>query len=446
LIKILKKRLFRFKTYLRLVEKYPPVRIVVYICFFIFLYFLLPFELVFRYKRISAYVLLLFYLSNISILIILLNKHIRRSRRFALRKEQLTETINLLEDENSKEHNIQLALLEKIKRYNNLKSIIEDINQGLSLDLIAEHLATIAFSIIGNNKGVCLLYLVDNRTQKLNIFKSKKDDNALVVKAKEGDIFDFWVLRHTSPLFIEDIKKDFRFDSEQVISYYTRPIVSIISVPFISENKFLGILRLDSTQAGTYSQDDLRFLVTISELGAVALENGELFQETQELAIHDGLTALYRKGYFLERLKEEVKKSMRKKTPISLLMLDIDFFKNYNDKFGHTAGDIILKNLSQNMTDALEGKGAIIGRFGGEEFSAILLGIGKQEAIVLAEELRQRIAKNRVILRRQVTNVTVSIGVATFPHDARDDVELMIKADRAMYVAKQGGRNRVVAV
>jgi diguanylate cyclase (GGDEF)-like protein len=217
-------------------------------------------------------------------------------------------------------------------------------------------------------------------------------------------------------------------------------------VPFISENKFLGILRLDSAQSGTYTQDDLRFLVTISELGAVALENGELFQETQELAIHDGLTSLYRKGYFLERLKEEVKKSLRKKIPISLLMLDIDFFKNYNDKFGHTAGDIILKNLSQNMTDALKGKGAIIGRFGGEEFSAILLGIGKKEAMVLAEELRQRIEKNRVILRRQITNVTVSIGVATLPQDANDEVELMIKADRAMYAAKQGGRNRVVAV
>jgi diguanylate cyclase (GGDEF)-like protein len=379
-------------------------------------------------------------------LVILLNKHIRRSRRFALRNEQLTESINLLEDENSKELNIQFALLEKIKRYNRLKSIIEDINQGLSLDLIAEHLATIAFSIIGNNKGVCLLYLVDNRTQKLNIFKSKKEDNDLVVKAKEGDIFDFWILRHASPLFIEDIKKDFRFDSEQVISHYTRPIASLISVPFISENKFLGILRLDSAQSGTYTQDDLRFLVTISELGAVALENGELFQETQELAIHDGLTSLYRKGYFLERLKEEVKKSLRKKIPISLLMLDIDFFKNYNDKFGHTAGDIILKNLSQNMTDALKGKGAIIGRFGGEEFSAILLGIGKKEAMVLAEELRQRIEKNRVILRRQITNVTVSIGVATLPQDANDEVELMIKADRAMYAAKQGGRNRVVAV
>jgi len=445
LIKIPRKRLFKLKTYPGLVEKYPPIRIIVSSLLFVFLYFLLPFELALHYKRISLFILLLFYLADISICFFLLNKHLRRLRRFTLRNEQLSESVNILEDENSRELNIQSALLEKIKRYSSLKSIIEDINQGLTLDSIAENLTSTAFSIVGNNRGVCLLYLVDNHTQKLNIFKSKKEDKNLVVKAKEGDIFDSWVLRHASPLFIEDIKKDFRFDSEQVKSQYTRSILSMISVPFISENKFIGILRLDSLQVGAYSQDDLRFLVTISELGAVALENGALFKETQELAIHDGLTSLYRKGYFLERLKEEVKKSLRKKAPISLLMLDIDFFKNYNDKFGHSAGDIILKNLSQNMTDALENKSAIIGRFGGEEFSIILPGIDKKEAVLLAEGLRLRIEKNRVILRRQATNVTVSIGVATFPHDGGDEVELMIKADRVMYAAKQAGRNRVIA-
>ena len=444
MIKIPKKRLFKLKAYLRLLEKYPPVRIFVSIFLFILLYVLFPFELAFKHGKAHVTELVFFYIANLLILFFILNKNNKRTRRLTVSDEGLQEATNLLQDEIVKEKEVQIALKEKIERYNRLKNIIEGINLSLNLDNIADSLASISFSVLGNNKGTCLLYLIDNQTQKLTIFKSIKENKSLVIKAKEGDIFDFWVLRHASPLLIEDIKKDFRFDSEQVKSQYSRPIQSLISVPFISDHRFLGILRLDSSQAGVYSQEDLRFLLTISELGAVALENGELFQKTQDLAIHDDLTSLYRKGYFTDRLKEEVKKCMRKKSPISLLILDIDYFKKYNDQFGHTAGDIVLRNLSQNMIDSMKDKSAIIGRFGGEEFSAALLGVEKKEAVQLAEGLRQIIEKNRIVLRRQETKVTASIGVATFPDDAGDEVELMIKADRALYTAKQKGRNRVI--
>lgn len=444
MIKIAKRLLSKLKRYLCLIEKYPPATIIAYSLIFVFLYLVLPLDFAINHKRISYYALFSFYLVDIFILFFLLHKHNLKMRHFKLQGQDLREEMNLLRDENTREFKIQSALREKISRYNSLKNIIENINQSLGLDAIAEDLVLIAFSMIAGSKGTCILYLVDNQTQKINIFKSRREDKDLVIKDKEGDIFDLWVLRHASPLFIEDIKKDFRFDSEQLKSRQTRPISSLVSVPFISDSRFLGILRLDSPEVGTYSQEDLRFLVTICELGSVALENGELFQKTQDLAIHDGLTSLYRKGYFLERLKEEVKKSLRKKTTLSLLMLDIDYFKTYNDKFGHSAGDIVLKNLSQNITDALKGQSAIIGRFGGEEFTVILLGVDKKQAVGIAESLRLEIEKNKIVLRRQETNVTVSIGVATFPDDASDETEIIMQADRAMYSAKQAGRNRVV--
>jgi diguanylate cyclase (GGDEF)-like protein len=161
------------------------------------------------------------------------------------------------------------------------------------------------------------------------------------------------------------------------------------------------------------------------------------------LAIHDELTSLYTKGYFLERLKEECKRGMRQNRVVSLLMLDIDYFKNYNDRLGHTAGDIVLQTLSHNIVDALKDLSPIISRFGGEEFCIVLPSQDKQKASAVAEQLRIRMEKTNITLRRQETNVTVSIGVASLPDDASDEDELVIKADRAMYEAKQKGRNRV---
>jgi diguanylate cyclase (GGDEF)-like protein len=181
-------------------------------------------------------------------------------------------------------------------------------------------------------------------------------------------------------------------------------------------------------------------------LGAVALENSQLYQRTQDLAIRDSLTSLFTKGYFLERLKEECKRSLRHNKEFSLLMLDIDYFKNYNDKFGHTAGDTVLKILSQNIAELLKDLSPVISRFGGEEFCIILPNIGKKKAFSIAQKLREKIEKEKIILRRLETNVTVSIGVVTFPVDTADEIELLQKADRLMYQAKEKGRNRACCI
>jgi len=387
--------------------------------------------------------LIIFSLINIIIVYYLLNRYYKKKQSLAIEIQDLQGKINILNTENTQENKNKLALEEKTKRYNSLKRIVEEINQNLDLEYIGDTLAAIAFSFIANNKGTCILYLVDNQTQKLSLFKTKREDNELIIKAKEGDIFDFWVLRHASPLMIQDIRNDFRFDLGKIEAQHIRPISSLISSPLISDHKFLGILRIDNSAPSFYSQDDLRFLATVCDLGAVALENGELFQRTRDLAIHDELTRLYTKGYFLGHLKEECKKAFRQDITFSLLMLDIDYFKNYNDKFGHTSGDIVLKNLSRTITDFLKDSNSIISRFGGEEFCIILPFQDKSSAYKVADELRVKIEKTKIVLRKQETHVTVSIGVVSFPQDTTDAYELILKSDKAMYEAKQKGRNRV---
>lgn len=404
------------------------------------LYISLPFYL----TRKNPYILAIFYFVNLTGIYFLHRLYQNKKYRVSLRVQDLEEKINILSDQDFQEARNKASLEQKIKRYRSLKEVIEAINRNLSLESAADNLATATFSLIGGNKGTCILYLMDSATQKLALLKTKKEDKKMIIKDKEGDIFDFWVTRHMSPLLIEDIHRDFRFDTAQMQTYHRRAVTSLVSAPLITEHKFVGILRIDNETAGAYSQDDLRLLVTLCDLGAVSLENGQLFQKTQDLAIHDGLTGLYTKGYFLGYMQQEFKRSQRQKNALTLIMFDIDYFKNYNDKFGHAAGDLVLANISKIAVDFLKDFNPLICRFGGEEFCVLITHLEKDRAITLAQGLRAQIEKTKILLRRQETYITVSIGVSCFPNHAASDDELIAGADRAMYEAKQQGRNRVV--
>lgn len=424
----------------------PLLRGILIFFFILFVYFILPIYLTKALTVKSIIPLLLFYLVIISIIIYFSRRSFLRSCNLQLRREESQEKLNLLNAEYSQVLKNSIALQEKSMRYDSLGNILEEINSSLELDSVSEILAAKAFSLIGKNKGVCLLYLIDDQTQRLVLFKTKKAEQGLVIKSKEGNTLDFWVLRHASPLLVEDIKNDFRFDLDKLIVLDARPVASLISAPFLSENKQLGILRLDSEISGAYSQDDLRFLASISDLGAVAIENSELFKRTQDLAIHDVLTGLYTKVYFMERFKEECARAVFQGVPLSLLMLDIDFFKNYNDQFGHTAGDIVLRELSKIITETLTSLHPLISRFGGEEFCIAITGVDKKEAYNIGESLRKKIENKKIILRRSETHITTSLGLANLPLDTLDDEDLIRKADKAMYEAKRKGRNQICSI
>lgn len=422
-----------------------PLKPFIYIMAFLFLFILIPAALTVAIGGQSLGPLVLFTSINPILGFILFKVYSNKKYRLQYDAQDLQEKFNILKDQDSKEAQYRQALLGKINRYSTLKNISEDFNRTFDLDSVAESLVSTAFSTIARHKGVCILSLIDKQLN-LQIYKTKKEDSHLVIRAKEGDIFDRWVLRHLSPLLVEDISQDFRFDLEKYKAQEERPIASLICAPLISEHRFMGVLRLDSPRTRFFSQEDLRFLAGICDLGAVALENSELFQRAQELAIRDTLTGLYTKAYFSQRLKEECLRSTRQNTAFSLLMLDIDFFKDYNDRFGHTAGDIVLKKLSLIMAEPLRGISPVLGRFGGEEFCALLTRVDKKEACTYAQALRQRVQEEKFILRRSETSITVSIGLATFPSDAADADELLRKADKAMYEAKQKGRNQVCCI
>lgn len=163
-----------------------------------------------------------------------------------------------------------------------------------------------------------------------------------------------------------------------------------------------------------------------------------------QLAVTDGLTGLYNHRHLHERLTLEVERSQRSGLPLSLLMLDVDHFKQFNDTFGHPAGDEVLRQLARVLTDTRRAND-VVARYGGEEFAVILVDTAKFTAAKVAERVRERvIAHDFSDAAQKAGKISVSIGVATFAEDGSDAEALVRSADTALYAAKRAGRNRVV--
>ncbi|MBA3503856.1 MAG: GGDEF domain-containing protein, partial [Deltaproteobacteria bacterium] len=163
-----------------------------------------------------------------------------------------------------------------------------------------------------------------------------------------------------------------------------------------------------------------------------------------QLAVTDGLTNLYNHRHFHERLTLEVERSQRSGLPLSLLMLDVDHFKQFNDTFGHPAGDEVLRQLARVLADTRRAND-VVARYGGEEFAVILVDTAKFTAAKVADRVRDRVCSHDFSeAAPRASKLSVSIGVATFPDDGADAEALVRSADTALYAAKRAGRNRVV--
>ena len=371
------------------------------------------------------------------------NRLAQKQAVFTIKMQDTREKINLLEAEIAHEKKVISSFEEKIVRFSQLKGLTERLSMSLSLEDTSKTLSVEVNRLFGDKDAVIILYLFQSKTGELGISSSQKDQMNINIKAKRGDIFDQWIVKAMQPLLIEDTKADFRFDADKIVTEDSRKIRSLISAPLMVGHKALGILRVDSPRENQFTTEDLRFLTTIGDVGALAVENAQLYEHVEELAIKDGLTNLYFKKYFLDRLSEEISRHMRHKSEMALLMIDLDFFKKYNDQFGHTAGDIVLKTVASTLLEVFNQPGNFVARYGGEEFCVLLPDCSKNKAAQLAESLRKKIEAQTITLRREETSMSISVGIAVFPKDAQLKEELIHKADQALYRAKKEGRNRV---
>lgn len=370
---------------------------------------------------------------------------IRRKAEISVQEQDYLEKVNLLEADIDKMSRSIESFRKKIVGYSQLKDITEHLSTSFTLKDTSDTLCTEVNKIYGHEDLTVILYLFHSRTGELGLSSSQKGQMEVNIKAKKGDIYDQWVVKTMKPLVVEDARSDFRFDVEKIATEESRPIASLISVPLMIGSKAIGILRVDSPKEHYFEQDDVRLLSTIGDLGAMAIENAQLYERIEEMAIRDSLTNLFLRRYLLDRMAHEIRRELRRQDELSFLMIDLDKFKQYNDTYGHTAGDIVLRAVATILFDMFNRPGDIVCRYGGEEFAVMLPDCSKEKAIDLAERVRKKIEAQTIVLRREKTRITVSIGVAAFPRDAQLKEELIQKADAALYRAKEDGRNQVVA-
>jgi diguanylate cyclase (GGDEF)-like protein len=236
---------------------------------------------------------------------------------------------------------------------------------------------------------------------------------------------------------------------ETVQQYINDPIVRFLNseelaiVPLKAKNKINGIILADNfITKKPISKNDLRMLTMLANQAGLAVENSQLFEKTVIRAHTDSLTDLWNHGYFQRLLGAEIERAKATDKPVSLIMLDIDDFKIYNDRLGHQAGDKILKNLATLLKNQSR-KMDYTCRYGGEEFTVILPHTDKKEAFSIAERLRETIEKyyfnHEEILPHK--KLTVSLGTASFPSDGSTPSELIASSDKSLYQAKHKGKN-----
>ena len=330
---------------------------------------------------------------------------------------------------------------EKVAQLTSLIRVVDAINTVSNLD----QLYNLALDVIRGLFAVekALINIINSPSGLMETVRSfgySEDYIARHLSQPFESVNECFVLRHDRTFLTMDVAKDIRCPN-MLVDPETR---SVLCVPIRSGKKVYGILHMASRYQNAFDEEDATLANAIGEQIGMAVESAQLFEEISRLAITDGLTGLYNIRHLKRVLGEEVKRSIRYSRPLSFIMLDIDFFKIYNDQHGHPRGDEILRILSgllqQNTRDV-----DTVFRYGGEEFSVIIPEVGKQEAYSMAERIR-RVIQEHVFPYEEdqpVGNLTVSMGVANLPDDAEEGEELIEVADRALYRAKQTGRNRV---
>ncbi len=333
-------------------------------------------------------------------------------------------------------------LFEKYSTYYNMRKLAEELATTFSIPQISSTAAARSLDLIlRGDFSLVTLFESDSKKIPMMAVHEVETYKASPHKQKhyEPDLFDHWVIKNRRQLIVMDSRQDFRFDANAAAK--NEQVRSLIAAPLNQEGKAMGTLRINSTKINTFTHDDLRLLDTIAVLTASALSNAMMYSQTEELAIKDSLTGLYVRRYFFDRLREEHRRALMTKRPISVIMCDLDHFKQCNDRYGHGVGDLMLVEFAKILAKFSES--AIVGRYGGEEFIAMLPETDKKEAFRLAEALRIKVEQTPIVVRRESIQMTVSIGIASLPEDTFSVDELIQKADNALYDAKRKGRNRV---
>ena len=229
------------------------------------------------------------------------------------------------------------------------------------------------------------------------------------------------------------------FPNEEYTKVFTRLEVELI-VPITARSRLLGMIILcEKMTREAYSNEDISFLIDLASLSGIAVTNARLY----DMATIDQMTKLKNHAYFQTILRDEMEKAIKRSTPLALLFSDVDYFKKFNDSYGHQTGDIALKSVARVLQKCTR-KNDLAARYGGEEFCVILPGATESGAMYMAERIRSNVEDIKIPYNSKTLHISISVGVALFdPKKDKVKKDFIEKADKALFACKKNGRNQV---
>ena len=304
-----------------------------------------------------------------------------------------------------------------------------------TLNMLLDFAAEIAFF------EKSLVYFWEEDSEQVRLRLAGGLDRETADPFVRGNIFNFWATRFGRPLLVttgHNLLADSALESLGA--------ASALIIPLVVSNKVIGSMQLFAAEHDAFTREDAQLFWMLTLVAENQLTRDYENEGLIRFAFTDFLTGLKTRGYFEQQLELEIKRADRKRTPIALLMLDLDHFKSLNDTYGHHVGDQVLRDVSAVlMKDLREVDTAA--RYGGEEFVIVLPETNISGAMQVANRIRRGVEQARFFAGspRQVEHLTISIGIAIFDQDAQTKRELIEAADAALYAAKSQGRNQVIS-
>jgi len=289
--------------------------------------------------------------------------------------------------------------------------------------------------------------LVDDETGELVLEKTegKKRRDIQKFRLKVGEGIAGWVAQKGIPIVVPDVSQDERFfgNLDKDIHFKAK---SLMCVPIKTKEQVVGVLNMVKTTGEPFTREDLDLLMRLVDQTAIAIERASLYQKMTELAITDDLTKLFNTRYLNRTIEMEIQRSNRYHTSVSLIFMDIDYFKQINDRYGHLVGSKVLVELGQLLIKSLRTVDTVA-RYGGDEFVIVLPQTSSDVAFQIAERIRKAV-EQKVFLKKEgySLKISASFGLASYPGSAKSRDDLMRLADEAMYKVKHQTRNAVYAI
>jgi len=337
----------------------------------------------------------------------------------------------------------ELSLDQRVKGLQGILNVAQVVVSSLDLDEVLDNILHSAMAIMGIPAGSIALYDAGSAQLELHAHAGLSDE---FVK------HDRWKVE-TGGLTKEILDRGELFvvnDTEQA-AFFNNPLAvnegirSLIAAPLKIHKRTIGILYLDDFQPREFAEEKLELLSILTSFASMSVNHARLHERTLQLACTDGLTGLYNHRQFKKMFIEEVARAKRYGKPLSIILLDVDDFKKFNDTYGHPNGDIVLQEMATMLKELLRDCDYVF-RYGGEEFVALLPETPISDAINVAERIRIFVETESPRFLTQVTKthgVTVSVGVAGLPEDGQTTETLLKKVDDLMYQAKHKGKNAV---